>query len=163
MQVPSLGWEGPLESEMATHSSILVWKIACIEEPGGLQSMELQRGGHNWSDFACRHSWYPWGSHWWLREQRIYLQRRRPGFSLWLKKIPWRREWLPTPKLLPGESHGQRSLQAVLQSMELQRVRQDWATMHYGIQVLWGFFIAVLFTLRNEGAFNLSQIMSLCP
>ena len=38
-QVQFLGWEDPLEEEMATHSSILAWKILCTEEPGGLQSM----------------------------------------------------------------------------------------------------------------------------
>ena len=37
--VQSLGWEDPLEKEMATHSSILAWKISWIEEPGGLQFM----------------------------------------------------------------------------------------------------------------------------
>ena len=42
MQVPSLGWEDPLEKEMATHSSILPWRIPWIEEPSGLQSMGLQ-------------------------------------------------------------------------------------------------------------------------
>ena len=47
MQVPSLDGEGSLEWEMATHSSILVWKIPWIEELGGLQSMKLQRVGHN--------------------------------------------------------------------------------------------------------------------
>ena len=40
-----LGWEDPLEKEMATHSSILAWKIPWIEEPGGLQSMGSQRIG----------------------------------------------------------------------------------------------------------------------
>ena len=44
MRVPSLGWEDPLEEEMATHSSILTWKIPWTEEPGGLQSKELQKG-----------------------------------------------------------------------------------------------------------------------
>ena len=38
------------------------------------------------------------------------LKRRSPGFSPWVMKIPWRREWLPTTIFLPGESHGQRSL-----------------------------------------------------
>ena len=42
-QVLSLGLEDPLEEEMATHSSILAWKISWKEEPGGLQSMRLQR------------------------------------------------------------------------------------------------------------------------
>ena len=46
--VQSLGREGLLEKEMATHSSILAWKIPWTEEPGGLQSMGLQRVGHDW-------------------------------------------------------------------------------------------------------------------
>ena len=41
-QVLSLGWEDPLEKEMATHSSILAWEIPRTEEPGGLHSMESQ-------------------------------------------------------------------------------------------------------------------------
>ena len=45
-RVRSLGWERPLEKEMATHSSILAWRIQWTEEPGGLQSMESQRVGH---------------------------------------------------------------------------------------------------------------------
>ena len=45
--VQSLGWEDPLEKEMATHSSTLAWKIPWTEEPGGLQSMGSQRVGHN--------------------------------------------------------------------------------------------------------------------
>ena len=42
IQVQSLGWEDPLEKGMATHSSILAWRIPWTEEPGGLQSMGLQ-------------------------------------------------------------------------------------------------------------------------
>ena len=45
MQVQFLGWEDPLEKGMATHSSILAWRIPWIEEPGGLQGS--QRVGHN--------------------------------------------------------------------------------------------------------------------
>ena len=52
---------------------------------------------------------YSFGS-WWLRQWKIYLQCRKPGFNPWVGKIPWRREWQPTPVLLPGEFHGQRSL-----------------------------------------------------
>ena len=47
MWVRSLGREDPLEEEMANHSSILVWEIPQREEPGGLQSMTLQKSGHN--------------------------------------------------------------------------------------------------------------------
>ena len=46
-RIQSLGWEDPLEKEMATHSSILAWTISWTEEPGGLQSMGLQRVGHH--------------------------------------------------------------------------------------------------------------------
>ena len=45
--VLSLGWEDPLEKEMATHSSTLAWKILWTEEPGRLQSMGSQRVGHD--------------------------------------------------------------------------------------------------------------------
>ena len=44
--VRSLGQEDPLEKEMATHSSILAWRIPWTEEPGGLQSMGSQKVGH---------------------------------------------------------------------------------------------------------------------
>ena len=46
-RVRSLGWEDPLEKEMANHSSILAWKISWTEEPGRLQSMGSQRVGHD--------------------------------------------------------------------------------------------------------------------
>ena len=47
MWVRFLGWEDPLEKEMATHSSILAWRIPWTEEPGGLQSRGSQRIGYN--------------------------------------------------------------------------------------------------------------------
>ena len=46
-RVQSLGWEDPLEKEMAIHSCILAWRIPRREEPGGLQSTGLQRVGHD--------------------------------------------------------------------------------------------------------------------
>ena len=45
--VRSLGWEDPLEKGVATHSSILVWRIPWTEDPGGPQSIGLQRVGHD--------------------------------------------------------------------------------------------------------------------
>jgi len=47
IQVQSLGWEDPLEKRMATHFSILAWKIPWTEELGRLQSIGLQRVGHD--------------------------------------------------------------------------------------------------------------------
>ena len=67
-QVQSLSWEDPLEKEMATHSSTLAWKIPWTEKPGGLQSMGLQRVGHDWVTslrsgpafrLGCCHMWGP--------------------------------------------------------------------------------------------------------
>ena len=48
MQVQSLGREDPLEKEMATHPSILAWRVPRTEEPEGLQSMAAQRVRHDW-------------------------------------------------------------------------------------------------------------------
>ena len=48
-QVQSLGWKDPLKKGVAIHSSILAWRTPWAEEPGGLQSMGLQRVGHDWA------------------------------------------------------------------------------------------------------------------
>ena len=66
---------------MAPHSSTLAWKIPWAEEPGRLQSMGLQRIGHDWAT----------------------------SLSLFTF-MHWRRQWQPTPVFLPGESHGWESL-----------------------------------------------------
>ena len=50
------------------------------------------------------------GLPWWLRQSSICLQWRRPGFDPWVRKIPWRRKWQPTPVHLPGKFHGLRRL-----------------------------------------------------
>ena len=49
------------------------------------------------------------GLPWWLRRWRIRLPMQETRFDPWVRKNPWRREWLPTPVFLPGESHGQSS------------------------------------------------------
>ena len=72
----SLGWEDPLEKEMATHSSILPWRIPWTEEPGGLQSMGLQRVGHDWGTSTFTLS---------------YLRVMSASFSRWTSGIfPWK-------------------------------------------------------------------------
>ena len=50
------GWEDPLEKGMETHSGILAWETPWTEEPGGLQSVELQRVRHDWAADAAQHS-----------------------------------------------------------------------------------------------------------
>ena len=60
MQFPFLGWEDPLEEEMATHSS--AWKIPWTEEPGGLQSMRSQRVGQDSATLSMHAGfWGAWG------------------------------------------------------------------------------------------------------
>ena len=58
--------------------------------------------------------------------ESVCLQFRRPGFNPWVRKIPWRRKWQPSPVFLPGESHGRRSL--VGRSPWDHRVGHNWAT-----------------------------------
>ena len=53
----SLGWEDPLEKGMATHSSILAWRIPWTEEPGRIQFIGYQRVGHDWVTFSSSHVW----------------------------------------------------------------------------------------------------------
>ena len=77
-RVQSLGWEDPLEKEMATHSSTLAWKIPWTEEPGRSQSMGSQRVGHDWAT--------------------LLLTSIEDG--------TWRKKRLPTPVFWPGEFHG---------------------------------------------------------
>ena len=59
--------------------------------------MQKQRKAVKWDKIIIVLSW-------WLGQERIRLQCRRPGFDPWVGKIPWRRERVPTPVFLPGES-----------------------------------------------------------
>ena len=95
--IPGLGRS--LEKGMATHSSILTWRIPwAIYSPWGPKELDSTE------ELSF--------SFWWLRWERICLQCRRPEFNPRIRKIPWRGEWLATPVFLPGEFHGQRSLAA---------------------------------------------------
>ena len=81
---------------MATHSSILAWRIPWTEEPGGYSPWGRRRVGY---DLATK------------QQKRVELcPPRRYGLDLWVRKIPWRKKWQPTPVFVPGESLGQRSL-----------------------------------------------------
>ena len=62
-----LGWEHPLVKGMETHSSIIAWRIPWIEKPDVLQSIRLQRVGHNWATSTKLLSWHlpvAWGHPW---------------------------------------------------------------------------------------------------
>ena len=133
MQVQSLSQEDPLEEEMATHSSVLAWRIPRTQAPGRLQSMGSQRVRHDWATIT--HSEDSAGASLVAQQWRICLQCRRHMrccFDPWVGKIPWRSAWQSTPAFLPGESHGQREEPGVLQSMGSQRVRHNWVIEHTG-------------------------------
>ena len=78
------------------------WKTFSPPRKGHLGA-ELGRSRWVLPSSRCR---LPWG----LRCYRICLQCRRPVFGPWVGKIPWRKDWQPTPVFLPGGSHRQRSL-----------------------------------------------------
>ena len=114
-----------------SHSSISPTPTPGLESPRGGQSLcfgdefdlwdGVQRGipeilfGTNSDQFGAS-----------LVAQMVKNLPSMPGFSPWIRKIPWRREWLLTPVFLPGESHGQRSLAGY--SPCGPRVRHDWVT-----------------------------------
>ena len=115
---------------MATHATVLAWRIPGMEEPGGIQFTGSQRVRHGWSNWASTSiilvevPWNPeilWdnkeGKIWSLvldfpggKDGKVCLQCGRPGFDPWVGKIPWRKKWQPTPVLLPGKFHGRRIL-----------------------------------------------------
>ena len=130
--VQSLGQKDPLEKEMATHSSTLAWKIPWTEEPCKLQSMGLQRVGHNWAtslhftfmylillipSVVCMPLLLYSGNQDWkgfsnlLKSSVGKESTRRSWLSSWLRKICWRWDRLPAPVFLgfPCGSAGKES------------------------------------------------------
>ena len=106
IRVWSLGQEDPLEKEMATHSSVLAWKIPWIEKPGGLQSMGSQRVRHDWAPNTYLLN--PWKEshdqprqH--IKKQRQYFANKGPsgqgyGFSsshVWMWELDYKEIWAP--------------------------------------------------------------------
>ena len=73
-QVWSQGQEDPLRKGMATHSNVLAWRIPWTEEPGGLQSMELQRVRHDWATNTHTHTHTQSLSKWLIQKYYVYLE-----------------------------------------------------------------------------------------
>ena len=120
MQVQYLGQEDPLEEGIATHFTILAWRIAWTEKPGGLQSIESHRVRHDWSDVAAAAA-YLWltcqcGRHeMWV----LSLGWEAPleeGIATHFNILSWRIPWTEEP--------------GGLQSMGSHRVGRDWVTWH---------------------------------
>ena len=96
-KVRSLGWEVPLEKVMAIHSSILARRIPWTEEPGGLQSVGLQRVGHDWATNILVPSELPrMDSNKYLLEEsahyrdRVRLACRKKTLKMYLDVIIWK-------------------------------------------------------------------------
>ena len=110
-QLRSLGWKDPQEKGMAIHPTILAWRIPWTEEPGGLQSMQSQKVGHNWATNTNTYGFMaPWAvyprqmlvqaleNHWGRTSWRIFLGEawailsfpiKSPGFVPSLKSCSW--------------------------------------------------------------------------
>ena len=157
--VRSLGREDRLERKMATYSSILAWRISRTEEPGRLQSMGSQRVKPDWVTNALTFTlWWVWrelnergnqdggcmGVSFMIIHQTTHLfglpcgcggkeptcQCRRCGFNPWLRNIPRRRKWQPTPVFLPEKSHGQKSLVGYSPQGHKESNMTEWLSMH---------------------------------
>ena len=97
-------WVGkiPWERKWQPTPVFLPGAFPWTEEPAGLQSMGSQRVGHDWSNLACMHAA--------IKNKCQCWRPKRHWFDCWVRNIPWRRKWQPTPVFLPGKSYGQRSL-----------------------------------------------------
>ena len=111
---------------MATHSSVLAWRIPWTEEPGGLLSIGSHRVRHDWSKLACMHALEKeMATHSSILAWKIPGTKEPGGLqSVGLLRVGydwetslslftflhWRRKWQPTPVFLPGESQGRGSL-----------------------------------------------------
>ena len=102
-QVESLVWEDPLEKGMATHSSILNWRILWTEEPGRLQSMGSQNVGHDWATNSLT----------WLREWPMFNDKRGQNCSKYMKEIEDHLSWFSEMTAAQSSEYsGPRSVQA---------------------------------------------------
>ena len=104
-----------LEKEMATHSSVLAWRIPGTGEPGGLPSLGSHRVGHDWSDLAAAAA-CQYGS---SDDKESACNAGDLGLI-----IPWRREWQPIPLFFPENSMDGGVWGATVHG--LQRVGHDW-------------------------------------
>ena len=103
--IRSLGWEDPLKKGMATHSSILAWRIPRTEEPGGLQSLGSQRVRHDWVTLTHTHThvfrggplchrpvehfWWEKAERWKMKWTQRWMLRRRVIQDLLAKPRLW--------------------------------------------------------------------------
>ena len=123
-------------------------QYSCLENPHGWRSPA------GYSLWGCKDAditeqlstaqpstWLYLGLPWWLKQHRICLQCWRPRFHPWVRKILWRREWLPTLVFLPGEFHEQGSLAGYSPQGIKELDTTEWLTLsHYYISHVLFFF-----------------------
>ena len=109
--VRSLGGEDPLEKGMATHSMFLPGEFRGQRNLAGYSPSGHRRVGHDWATNTFTFTFnYIFRLPWWVIGKEPTCWCRRLGFTLWVRKISWRRKWQPILISLLGKSHGQRSL-----------------------------------------------------
>ena len=101
----------------------------------------------------CGHYGFPR----WLSGKESDCKCRRCGFNPWVRKIPWRRKWQPTPVLLPAKPHGQRSLEGYSPGGH-KRVGHDLATKQQLWKIIQRFFRKLRVELPHSLAFSLLSI-----
>ena len=127
---------------------MLGWLCSCFLKRGYeyLRALRVQKDwmeGKEWMISVTSHSILilckiipEYVNMWWLHFKGLQCggsgiepacQCKRHGFDPWVRKMPWRRKWQPTPVFLPGESHGQRSL-VDYSPWDRKRIGHDWAT-----------------------------------
>ena len=106
-----------------------------------------------------------------LRWERVHLPCRRPRFSPWIRKIPWRRKWQPTPVLFPGESHGHRGPAGCTPWGRKKADTTEWLTLsHFSklwpVRQMWFLFYFVSFWghigLQHYACFTCTSCFCLC-
>ena len=119
-------WKLTSYFDVMKESSYPLGKKPVSRDPGGL-SVAMSRWTYIGQDCKSEGVNLLRGLLQWLSDKESACQCRKHRFSPWVRKIPWRRKWQPTPVFSPGQAHGQRSL-AVYGAWGRKRVGHDLAT-----------------------------------
>ena len=128
-QLSRRGGRGHLSPRQRPPTNVLTlpgwrWEVGRERPPVAAEIEAVGRAGKMKKGLPCV------GLSRWLSGKESACQCRRQGFDPWVRKIPWRRKWLPTQVFLPGGSHGQRSLERITRILHRQtrrRVACPWA------------------------------------